>query len=142
MAHDATQRIPGVGVDGVVAGVAVVHLAVDRHGAVGADGDAEQQLLQVGPVVLVVAEGDQRRAVGLAGVLAGEGDGGGVLVQLSQADVKLPHGADGQGGEQAGEVGPPQVVQGAADAVVVEQGGLVGPQAEVFGDPAGDPGGD
>src|SRR5207245_1105017 len=41
----------------------------------------------------------------------------------------------------AGAVGAAQVVQGPADAVVVEQEDLVGLQAEVLGDAACDPGG-
>jgi hypothetical protein len=51
----------------VVGDVAVVGLAMDRQGAVGADRDAEEELLQIGAVVLVVAEGDARRAVALLG---------------------------------------------------------------------------
>jgi hypothetical protein len=147
VAEDAAQEVPGVGMHLVVAGVAVVGLAVDRHGAVGADGKAEQQLLEVGAVVLVVAEGDARRAAGLvggrlAGIVPTEGDGGGVLMELGQVDVEGADGVQDQGGQQAGAIGPTQVVQGAAEAVVVEQAHLVRLQAEVFGDAAGDPGGE
>jgi len=50
-------------------------------------------------------------------------------------------GAD-QGGEQAGAVGFVQVIQGPADAVVVEQAGLPGQQADGSGDAARGPVGD
>ena len=60
VADDLPQERPRVRVDLVVGGVAVVGLAMDRDGAVGRDGDAVEQLLQVGAVVLVVAEGDAR----------------------------------------------------------------------------------
>jgi hypothetical protein len=131
----------------VIGGVAIVRLAVDRHGPIGGDGDAVQQLLEVGAVVLVVAEGDARRPArllggGLRGVGAAEGDGGGVLMQLSQVNGELPDGSQHQGGQQAGTVGPLQMVKRPADPVVVEQGNLVGFQAEVLGDTPGHPGGE
>src|SRR5581483_5959615 len=88
-----------------------------------------------------------RRPVGLAGgrlrgVRAGEGNRGRILVELRQVDVELTDGTDDDGGEQAGAVGALQVVQRAADAVVVERRGLAGLQAEVVGDAARDPRGD
>ena len=46
-----------------------------------------------------------------------------------------------QGGQQAGPVGTLEVIQSAADAVVVEQGDLAGLEAQVLGDAAGGPGG-
>jgi len=55
------EEVPGLDVDLVVADVAVVSLGVDGDGAVGADGAAEQELFQVGSVILVVAEGDAWR---------------------------------------------------------------------------------
>ena len=98
-------------------------------------------------MVLVVAEGDARWAPGLvsgwlAGIVPREGDGGGVLVQLGQVDAELADGAQHEGGQQAGAVGALQVVQGAAEAVVVEQSGLAGLKPQVFGGAAGRPGGD
>jgi hypothetical protein len=93
-------------VDLIVGGVAVVELTVDGDGPIAADGDAVEQLLEVRAVVLVVAEGNARRPVGLlagrlCGVDAAEGDGGGVLVQFGQVDGELPNGVDDQGGQQA-----------------------------------------
>jgi hypothetical protein len=98
-------------VDLVVGGVAVVGLAMHRHGAVSRDGHAVQQLLEVGPVVLVVAEGDPGRPVGLlgrglVGVCPREGDGGRVLVLFAQVDAEGGDGAQDQGGEQAGAIAP------------------------------------
>ena len=41
--------------------VAACGAEVQRHAAVGGDGEDEQQLLQIGTMVLVVAEGDGQR---------------------------------------------------------------------------------
>jgi hypothetical protein len=71
VADDLPQKGPGVLVDLIVGGVAVIDLTMDRDGAVGRDGDAVEQLLPVGAVVLVVAEGDAWRATGLVGGGAG-----------------------------------------------------------------------
>src|SRR5262249_48982063 len=67
VADHLAQEVPSLDVDLVVGNVAVVGLAMDRHSAVGADRDAEDQLLQVGAVILVVAEGDAWRTVALLG---------------------------------------------------------------------------
>jgi hypothetical protein len=120
---------------------------MDRHGPVGAHRDAEQQLLQVGPVVLVVAERDTRRAVTLLGrllvaVSPREGDGRGVIVCLPQLDLKLAHGAYDEGGEQGGTVGAVEAVEAAAKAIVAEEGGLTWLEAQVRGDAAGGPPGE
>src|ERR1019366_590771 len=108
---------------------------------------AEEQLFQIGAVVLVVAEGDARRPTGgvggsLSGILAGEGDRRGVLVELGEIDVELADGPPDQGDRQAGAVGAGEVVEGTSDAVVVEEGDLLGKEAEVFGDEASGPAGD
>src|SRR6185312_12891600 len=66
---------------------------------------------------------------------------GGILVQFLQLNGKGTNGLYHQGSEQTGAVGPLQVVESPADAVVVERRQLVGTQVEVFGNPAGDPGG-
>jgi hypothetical protein len=147
VAEELPQERPGIDMDLVIGGVTVVNLAVDRDGAVGRDRKAVQQLFEVGAVVFVVAEGDARRASRLLGgsllsVGAGEGDGGGVLVQLGKLDGELPGSAHDQGGQEAGPVGPLEVVERPPDPVVVEQGGLAGMEAEGFGDPPGHPSGD
>ena len=123
VANQFTQERPGLDVNLVVGDVAVVGLAMDRHGPVGADGDAEEQLFQVGAVIFVVAEGNARRSVALLGWLLvvidpGEGHGRGVVVHLLQANVELAHGADHKGGEQRGPVGAVEAIEGAAEAVV------------------------
>ena len=139
VADNPLHKQPGVAMNVVVAGVAVVEFAVDRHGAVGRDGHAVQPLLEIGSVVLVVAQGDARRPVGLlgrslAGVRAAEGDGGGVLMLLAPVDGQGRDRAEDQGREQAGAIGPVQVIQGAAGPVVVAQGGLTGRKAQGRGD--------
>jgi len=131
----------------VVAGVAIVDLAMQGHRPIGTDGDAEEQLFQIGAVVLVVPEGDARRPISgvggsLSGILAGEGDRRGVLVELGEIDVELTDGPPDQGDQQAGAVGAGEVVEGTSDAVVVEQSDLPGKEAEVFGDAASGPAGD
>ena len=67
MADQLAQEVPGLDVDLVVSNVAVVGLAMDGHGPVGADRDAKQQLFQIGSMILVVTESDARRAVNLHG---------------------------------------------------------------------------
>src|SRR5262249_20776697 len=136
--------VPRLDVDLVVGGVAVVRLAMDRHGTVSAHRNAEQQLLQVGSVVLVVAERDARRAVALLGrllvaVSPREGDGRGVIVRLPQLDLKLAHGAYDEGGEQRRAVGAVEAVEAAAKAIVTEEGSLPGLEAQVLGDASGSP---
>src|SRR6185369_13837265 len=51
MADELTQERPGIEVDCVIAGVAVVQFAVQRHRSVVADGNAVQQLFEIGAVV-------------------------------------------------------------------------------------------
>jgi len=144
MAGYLAEEVPRFDVDLVVGDVAVVCLAMDRHGTVGADRDAEQQLLQVGAVILVVAKGDARRSVALFGwclVLVGprEGDCRGVIVRLPQLDLELTHGADDEGGQQRGAVGLIEAVEGAAKAIVTEEVGLPWLETQVLGDTAGGP---
>ena len=120
---------------------------MDRHGAIGTDGDAVDQLFEVRAVVLVVAEGDARRALplflgGLLGIVAVEGDGSRVLMQFAQVNGKLAHGVRDQGGQQAGAIGTLQVIQCPADAVIIEQGQLVRLQTEVLAHASRRPGGD
>src|SRR5207244_8192943 len=122
-----------------VAGVAVVDLGVNGHGAVGGHRAVVQQLLEVGAVVLVVAAADARGAVGrlggrLVGVFATQGDGGGVLVKLTQRQREAVDDAQDEGGQEAGAFGAVVVIEGVATAVVVEQVGLPRGKAEVFGD--------
>jgi hypothetical protein len=133
--------------DLIVCGVAVVGLAVDWDRSVGGDGDPKEELLQIRAVVLVVAEGDPRRPVelvgcGLLGVVATEGDGGGILVQLVEANVELADRSDDQSSQEAGAVGTVEVIEGPAETIVVERGQLIALQSEVFGYAAGSPGGE
>src|SRR5262249_55918981 len=109
-----------------------------------ADRDAEEQLFQVGSVILVVAEGDARRAVAFLGrrlVMVGprEGDGRGVIVRLPQLDPKLAHGAYDEGSEQRGAVGAVEPVEGASKAIVAEEFDLPWLEAKVLCDAASGP---
>jgi hypothetical protein len=130
------QRVPGRDVGRVVAGVAVGEPVGHRHRPVGRYGQDPHQLLQVGPVVLRVAEGHRwrgfaptRRAVrGL--VLAVHGHRGGVVVHLRGVHAELADHADDQVGEQAGPVRVEQRHQRPPDPVVVEPPGVPTRQAE------------
>jgi hypothetical protein len=111
----------------VVGGVTRHHSMGQRHRAIGADRQDPYQLAQVGPVVLVVTEGDRRSRlaapslpVGQA-IVAGEGDGGGVVVQLGAVDLKGADRPEHHLGQQAGPIGVEEPVQAAPDPVVVEQ---------------------
>ena len=57
-AGQLAEQVPGVAVRLVVHHVAACGPEVQRHAAVGGDREDEQELLQVGTMVLVVAEGD------------------------------------------------------------------------------------
>ena len=89
-------------------------------------------MFQVGPVVLVVAPGDGGPELAAEGaflggrvVIAVEGDGGGIVVQLVEIDVEFADGTRGDVENEAGDVGVEEPVEGATDAVVVERGELV-----------------
>src|SRR5262249_48156909 len=112
-------------------GVAARDPELHRHGAVAGDGEDVEQLLEVGAVVLVVAVRDGQAeppaqgalAVGTL-VVAVEGDGSGVVVQLVQVDAELADGVGHDGEGERGEVGVEEAVEGATDAVVVQRGEL------------------
>jgi hypothetical protein len=62
---DLPKRVPGVHMRGHVTGLAVQRPIVHRHRPVGRDREDEEQLLQIGAMVLVVPVGDaERRATG------------------------------------------------------------------------------
>ena len=130
------QRVPGVDVGDRVAGVAVG--AAERHGdvAVGAHGQDEQQLLEIGPMRLRMPVSDRRGGASadpaaLRGpVAATEADRCGVVVELLEAHAEaLPDGQD-ELGEQRRAVGVEQPIQGAAEPVVAEMAHLQGADAE------------
>ena len=120
----------------VVGDIARDHPVGDGHRPVGADGQDPHQLAQIGPVVLVVTEGNRggrlaapETAVRLA-IVPGEGDAGGVVVQLGAVDPESPHRAQDHLGQQAGPIGVEEPVQAAADAIIVEQLDLAGVQTQ------------
>jgi hypothetical protein len=92
-------------------------------------------LFEIGAVALVVTKGNPRRSVRpgdgqSAGTVPREGDGRGVLVELGPSDGELLDRVPDQGRERAGSVGTLQMIGGTAEAVIVEQHGLPGQQAE------------
>jgi len=60
-------------------------------------------------------------------------------VRLAPFDAEFADGVHDKGGEHRGAVAAEEAVEGAAEAVVAEQGGLAGLKAEVLGDPTGGP---
>lgn len=138
VAADSLDEQPGIDVNGIVGGVAIVGLGVDGHGTVGGDGDAVKQLLEIGAVILVVTEGNvwwpvRLPRIGLVGVLAGDGNGGGILVDLPKFDGELANDTHDEYGEETGSVGSVEVIESSPDAIVVEQSNLLGEQSQVFG---------
>ena len=106
-----------------VAGIAVGAAEGGRHPVLGHAED-EQQLLEIGPMVLGEAVDDGRgaaapqlTAIGRA-VLAAEGNRGGVVVQPVKANPKALAHRHHHLGQQCRPVSIKQPVEGAADAIV------------------------
>ncbi len=93
-ASDSAQRVPSLDVGDRVVGVAVGDAKLHRHPAVGGDGEDEEQLLQIRPMVFRIAVDDGRcaataqLAAGGPSVLAAESNRGGVVMQLLEAHAK------------------------------------------------------
>ncbi len=105
----------------IVGHVAALGLEIDRDSSVLGDGEDEEQLFEIGPVVLVMAPGDGQPGLspatvflGGVGVVAEEGHGGGVVVQLFERDREFADGmcSDGQG--EGTTVAAEELVQGSA----------------------------
>ena len=134
--EQAHQFVPGGDVGEVVGGVAVAAAVGDRDRPVRGHGEDEQQLLEVGAEVLVVAVADRRGRFAAAPVpvrvrvRAGHGDGGGVVVQLADVDAEAADDAEHRLGEQACPVGVEEPVEHAAHPVVVERCDVVARQPE------------
>ena len=125
---ELSQHFPGLDVRSGVAGVAIQGPVVDGDGTVGGHAQDEQKLLEVGTVILVVTVGDQDRrlsanlsAVGCL-VVARQGEGGGVVMQLVQVDVELSNRPQDKFRQEGRAVGVEEAVQGSAHPIVVEQG--------------------
>ncbi len=130
------EGVPGGDVGGVVVGGAALDAVGDRHRPVGGDGEDPHQLLEIGAVVLVVAEGDRRGRLaapdspGRRAVGAREGDRRRVVVQLGAVDLELGDGPQHERRHEARAIGVEQAKQGSADPVVVQQGRLAGAEPE------------
>ncbi len=139
-AGQLAEQVPGVAMRLVVGHVAACGAEVQRHAAVGRDREDEQQLLQIGTMVLVVSEGDGQGgtaegpllAIGV-GVGSAESDGGRIVVQFVQGDAELLDDVRCHGEDQRGHVGHKQPIQRSAHAVVVEPFDLLGGQPQRIG---------
>ncbi len=145
-AGQLAQQVPGVAVGLVVGHVAAFGAEVQRHAAVGGDREDEQELLQIGTMVLVVAEGDRQRGTAQVtlrgrglGVGAAESDRGGIVVQFVQGDAELLDDVRRHGQDQRGHVGHKQPVQRASHAIVVQPREILGQKAQRLGSMAGRP---
>ena len=124
----------------VVGHVATLRAEAQRHASVGGDREDEQQLLQVGTMVLIVAEGDRQRRppqeaafLGSLAVRSAEGNRGRIVVQFIQRNVELLDDMGRHGQDQRRHVGGEQPVQCPAHAIVVEPLDLLREQAQCIG---------
>ena len=127
------KQLPGLLVRLVVDRVAAFGAEVDRHAAIVAEREDVEQLLQVRAMVLVVAPGDCQGGPAAAGALFGrigvvavEGDRGGVVVQLLEGHVELADRVPDDGQDERRLFAAEQPVQRPPHAVVVEAFQLLG----------------
>ncbi|MCZ7559321.1 MAG: hypothetical protein M5U30_04100 [Burkholderiaceae bacterium] len=122
----------GDGIGDVAAGAPKVH----RHAIVAVDGQDEQQLLQIGPVVFAVAVGDRRCPTSAnaasrgCAVLPAKGDRSRVVVQPIEAHAEASRKRDDDLGQQCRPVHVEQALERPSDAVVGEVRQVGGAQAE------------
>lgn len=115
--------------DGVIGAVATVDLVAERYGSVGGDIDPEDELFEIGPMVLVDAMGDPR-LLERSLVASVEGDGGGVVVDAAAVELELLDEVQRETEKEASRLRGRQGVEGASDAVVVDRILLLGREAQ------------
>ena len=102
----------------VIGDVATLNLEMHRHSAVTGHSQDVEELLEIGPVILVVPPGDRQGLLpgpgfllGVIGIGAVEGDGGRVVVQFVQFNLELGNrlGRDDQ--DQRGDIALKQPIQ-------------------------------
>jgi hypothetical protein len=140
------QQVPGVSVGLVVGEVAAAHAEVNRDRPVGGDRQRIDQLFQVGPMIFRVPEDDRRSDSASLAPLAGcglvrpvDGDRRAVVMQLIQTDVEHPHRVSHQRQHQRRLIAGEQLVHGAAAAIVVQPGDLLGRKSQQVRGLPGDP---
>jgi hypothetical protein len=74
-AQQPTQALPGFPMSGVVGLIAGIGFEMDGHGAIGTDGEAVDELFEVGTVVFAIAATQLQPLGMLVGVSARELDG-------------------------------------------------------------------
>ena len=126
--RQAAQKVPCLLMGLAVFGLAVSHAVVHRHRSVSRHGEDPEQLLQVGPVIFVVAMTYLQRGLAAlrvtigGSVVAGQGDAGAVVVELGAVDCETADRADHHLGLQESPVSIEEPFQSPAHAVVVEPG--------------------
>ena len=145
-ADQVVQQVPGSDVGAVVHHVATVAGEIDRHVAVAGDRQDIEQLLEIGTPGLAVSPGDgvggPPPLLGFLGrivVGAVERHGGGIVVQLLEAELELlNHPADDC--QDQGRPDPLEhAVEAAAETVVVQSGQVLRLESEEVGRKAGGP---
>jgi len=135
-AGQRAQLVPCGDVRGIVVGVPRREAVGEWNRAVSGDGQDQHELLEIGSVILgMPARRDHGRLAGAlltvrSDVVAVQHDGGGIVVQLAAVDPELADRSQHQLAQQRGAIGVEQLVKRAADAVVVEQLCLPGPETE------------
>ena len=111
------EQVPGVAMGDIVGDVAAGSAKVERHTAIGRDRENEQQLLQIRPMIFVVAESDGQRRPSKHLLLQGrievgpeEGHRGRVVVQFVQAEAELLDDVCGHAQDQRRHIGSKQLV--------------------------------
>jgi len=121
-AGQLAEQVPAVAMRLVIGDIAACGAEVQRHAALGNDGENKQPLLQIRTMALVVSEGEDDRqgktaeslpaAVGV-GVGPAESNGGRIVVQFVQGDAEFLDDLRCRGGNQKAKLA-------AAVAVVLE----------------------
>jgi hypothetical protein len=123
----ATKQVPGGAMGLVVRHVAAGDLEIQRNRPIPGHREDVEQLLEVGPMVLIIAPRDRHSRLlaslfflGGIRISAMEGDRGGVVVQLVQVDLELLDHMGRKRQDHRGDVASEQPIETTPDAVVVE----------------------
>src|SRR6516162_216365 len=134
-----TQCVPGVDMGAGIAGVAVAAAKRDGDTAIGSRGKNEQELFEIGTVVLGDAIGDRRPrsaadlAAPRAAISAAEAHRGAIVMDLLELQAESLADRQDHIGEQRRTIGIKQAVEGPPQAVIAKVLHLLGRDAEHTG---------